>query len=447
MTHDEKVQAVAAQVRARAAGGGEAHITKRGVPHVVPLPGDTRRRGRPIDVGALDQVLEVGDGRCVVESGVSFERLVPRTLERGLLPAVVPELKGITVGGAVAGCSVESMSFRAGGLHDTCREYELVTGDGRVITCSRERDPFLFDMVHGSYGTLGVLTKVTLDLVPARPFVRVEYRRHTTFDAFQAELLERCRARDFDFVDAIVHAPDELVVCLGRFVDAAPYTSDYSRLDVYYRSTRERTEDHLTTFDYCFRYDADCHWVTRAFPLLERRFVRRLVGRHLLGSTNLIRWAKRLERVMALKRRPDIVCDVFIPRRRFADFYAWYRRELGFFPLWVVPYRMARPYPWLAPDFARGVADDLHFDVAIYGMPNGHPDVDLSEVLENAVREHHGVKTLISRNHYAPEVFWSIYDRHAYAEAKRRLDPTGTFPGLYEKFHAPRERDARRRAA
>lgn len=450
MTHEVKVRAIAAQVRARArTGEGHSHIDKGGVPHVVPLPNDTRRAGRPVDIAALDAVLELDPAtrRCVVEAGVTFEQLVPLTLAHGLLPAVVPELKGITIGGAVAGCSVESMSFRVGGLHDTCLEYEVVTGDGRVLTLSRTREPFLFDMLHGSYGTLGIITRVTLQLVPARGFVHVEYRKLTSFEAFEAELAARCRAGDHDFVDGIVHAKDELVVCLGRFVDRAPWLSDYSRAGVYYKSTRELREDYLGTFDYCFRYDADCHWLTRSVPLLERPLVRRLVGKRVLGSTNLIRWAHRLERVLRLKRRPDVVCDVFIPRHRVHDFYAWYSRRLAFFPLWVVPYRMAQPYPWLDPTFAVATRDELHYDLAIYGLPNGRADVDLSVVLEDAVREHQGVKTLISRNHYSPDVFWSIYNRGALEAAKRQLDPSGTFPGLFQKFHASSGEDQARGAA
>jgi FAD/FMN-containing dehydrogenase len=450
MTHDDKVRAIAEQVRARAGKDrGNAHIAKGGVSHFVPLPGDTRFRGAPIDTSALTEILELDPERrrCVVEAGVSFERLVPRTLDRGLLPAVVPELKGITVGGAVAGCSVEAMSYRVGGLHDTCVEYEVVTGDGRVVTLSRERDPDLFERIHGSYGTLGIITRVTLELVPAKPYVRMEYRTLRTFEAFEAELSARCAAGDFDLIDGIVHAPDEHVVCLGRFVDAAPYLSDYSRLDVFYKSTRARTEDYLSTFDHCFRYDADCHWLTRGVPLLERRPVRRLLGSTVLGSTNLIRWSKRLERLIGLKRRPDVVCDVFIPRKRVHDFYAWYAREFAFFPLWVVPYRMPRPYAWLDPRWAEAMQDELHFDLAIYGMPNGDAAVDKSVVLEEQVRAHQGVKTLISRNHYAPETFWSIYDRAGYEDAKRRLDPTGTFPGVYEKFHRAQAAPAARPAS
>ena len=76
-----------------------------------------------------------------------------RRWRTGLLPKVVPELEGITLGGAVAGCSVESMSYRYGGFHDTCLEYEVVTGTGerRVLGPGDE----LFHMIHGSYGTLG----------------------------------------------------------------------------------------------------------------------------------------------------------------------------------------------------------------------------------------------------------------------------------------------------
>src|SRR5690606_6027705 len=102
------------------------HIDKGGVHHVVPLPSDPRFRSRPIDVSALRRIVEIDRDarRCTAEPGVTFAQLVDATLPQGLVPAVVPELEGITVGGAVAGCAVESMSYRVGGFHDTCRELE-----------------------------------------------------------------------------------------------------------------------------------------------------------------------------------------------------------------------------------------------------------------------------------------------------------------------------------
>src|SRR5438094_722839 len=275
--HDERVHAVAEQTRALAASRQPAHIDKGGVHHVVPLAaGDGRFAGRRVDVSALRHVLEVDTERrrCVAEPGVTFRDLLNATLPHGLAPAIVPELEGITVGGAVAGCSVESASFRYGGFHDTCLAYEVVTGTGEVIACSPEQEPLLFGMIHGSYGTLAVLTRVSFALVPAMPYVHVEYRRFRDPDSFHEALLA------------------------GR---AAP--------------------------------------------------------------------------VFRLKRRPDVVCDYFIPAGRVPEFYSWYLRELGYFPLWVVPYRVPKPYPWLT-EAHRARAGDLYVDLAVYGMPNGDERVD-----------------------------------------------------------------------
>jgi FAD/FMN-containing dehydrogenase len=374
----------------------------------------------------------------VAEPGVTFADAVRATLPHGLVPAVVPELEGITLGGAVAGCSVESSSFREGGFHDTCLEYEVVTGDGEVVRCSREVEPLLFEMIHGSYGTLGILTRLTFRLVPAEPFVQVRYERYRSAAEFHEALVERCRAGDVDFIDGIVHAPDRFVLCLGRFVARAPYTSSYRWLNVYYRSTMERTEDYLTTPDYFFRYDTEAHWVSRTVPPLEWKPVRFLVGKLFLGSTNLIKWSKRLEALFRLRQRPDILVDLFIPSGRAPDFYEWYLREVRHFPLWVVPYLIERPYAWIDRGYARLIEDELFVDLAVYGMRNNDPRIDMSKVLEDKAHELGGIKTLISRNHYSEERFWEIYDRENYRKAKARLDPHGLFPDVYSKLVAGR---------
>jgi FAD/FMN-containing dehydrogenase len=435
--HCARVEAVASQVRERIADGEPVHVHKGGVHHVVPLPGDPRFRSRPIDVSGLNRILSIDrEARvCDAEPGVRFAELVEATLREGLLPVVVPELEGITVGGAVAGCSIESMSFRHGGFHDGCLEYEIVTGSGEVVSCSPEREPFLFEMIHGSYGTLGILTRLRFRLVPAKPFVHLVYRRFSRFEAFQRELLARCQDGDFDFVDGIVHAPDCLVLCLGRFAAEAPRTSDYTGTEIYWRSTRERDEDWLGTRDYCFRYDTECHWLTRTFPPLEWKPVRRLLGPALLGSTNLIRWSGLLEPLLRLKRRPDVVVDVFVPERRWAEFHDWYLRDFDFFPLWIVPYRPPRVYPWVAEERGRELAGQLLIDCAVYGKANSDPRVDYSELLERKVDELGGLKTLISRNHYDEKSFWQVYHRENVEAAKAVLDPKGVFPGLFEKLH------------
>src|SRR5438876_1197063 len=118
--HDEKVRAIAARVCELVGKNEPVHIDKGGVHHVVPLPGDPRFASRPIDVSSLREILsiDVTNRLCTAEPGVTFAEVTRATLAHGLIPMVVPELEGITLGGAVAGCSVESMSFRWGGFHD-----------------------------------------------------------------------------------------------------------------------------------------------------------------------------------------------------------------------------------------------------------------------------------------------------------------------------------------
>jgi len=440
--HDQRAAVIAAQVAERAASGQRVHITKKSVHHVVPLPGDRRFSAGPVDISSLSNIIHIdAAGRtCTCEPGVTFRELVQATLNLGLIPTVVPELEGITVGGAVAGCSVEAMSFRFGGFHDSCLAYELIDGQGQVRRCSPAEDPELFHMIHGSYGTLGILSQVTFKLIPASPFVRMEYRHLPSYEAFHEAMSELCNSDAYDFIDGIIHSPRQLTLCLGKWEEDPPYVSDYTLEEIYYKSTARRTEDYLRTEEYCFRYDTECHWLSRTIPPLEWRPVRRLLGKHLLGSTNMITWSNRLGRIAGMiQRRPDVVCDVFIPLREMPRFWDWYEQDFDFYPLWIVPYRVKEVYPWVADEFGRGLeeamADDLIIDCAVYGRPNRERGKDYSRMLQEKTHELYGIKTLISRNHYdTPDDFWHVYNRKNIEAAKERADPRGVFPGLYETF-------------
>ncbi len=439
MQHREKVARIAGQLRDRSRDGGYASIQKSAVSHFVPNPHDPKHGDRKVDVRGLDEILEidVGGKRCVCEPGVTFKELVHRTLPLGLVPKVVPELETITLGGAVAGCSIESMSFRYGGLHDSCRAYEVITGTGEVIECSREHEGELFEMVHGSYGTLGILAKLELELIPAQPYVHMDYRHLRTFEEFNEQMMRHCREGDVDFIDAIVHGPDHFVLCLGNFAKQAPWTSSYRGTKVFYKSTAERRDDYLTTEDYFFRYDTECHWCSRSLPIpgMETAPMRLLLGKVLLGSSNMLTWSKRLRPLLKHQRTPDVIVDVFIPDPRLGEFWTWYRDTVSYYPLWVIPYRAPKPYPWLDPAHAARNTGEFYIDCAVYGKRNDEPGRDYHKLLEDETYALGGIKTLISRNQYTRETFWRIYDKERYDRVKVRTDPANLFRNLYDKFH------------
>ncbi|MBT3181158.1 MAG: FAD-binding protein [Deltaproteobacteria bacterium] len=435
-THQDKLSSIVEQVKKLISLKQPIKISKAVDSHFVPNPYDTRSKLPKVDLSQMTEVLQIDQANltCTAESGVTFSDLVRETLKHGLIPYTVPELKGITIGGAVSGCSIESMSYKYGGFHDSCIEYEVITGTGDVLTCTPENNHDLFNMIHGSYGTLGLLTKLKFKLLPAKPFVKMEYRKHSDFSSFWRDLKERCTADDYDFVDGIIHSPKEFIVCLGKMVEKAPYLSSYEWMKIFYKSTQKKAEDFMTIDQYFFRYDTECHWLTKTVPLMETKPARLLLGKTLLGSTNLIKWSNRVKQIMKLKRRPEVVVDVFIPSNKFEEFFRWYETDFDFFPLWIVPYKAPKMYPWIDEKYANAMDGEMFIDCAVYGKPNSDPKIDYSELLEKKTIELNGIKTLISRNHFDPETFWRVYSRNNYEKAKSQTDPHNLFMNLYDKF-------------
>jgi FAD/FMN-containing dehydrogenase len=426
--HAAKVERIAQQLREHPASR-PVSLRKHAPPHQVPKRHDLRRRDDKIDIGDLDAILDVDpvERTCTAEAGVMFDDLVAATLRYGLIPIVVPELKSITIGGAVSGCSIESMSFRYGGFHDTCREYEVVTARGEVLTCTPEnQNGLVFQMMHGSFGTLGILTKLVFELVPAKPYVHVQYEKYATLSEYRAAIWRHFKAVDIDFMDGIIHSPEEYVLSVGRFVDGAPYHNRYDWMKIYYRSTRSREEDYLATPDYLFRYDRG---VTNVHP---KSFVGRLFFGKLAGSGNTLRLAEKLPFLLDNDDHPDVVLDVFLPLSKVNDFLVWYERELGHFPLWCVPYKRVRDYEWIDESFYKNLDDQLFLDIAIYGMKQ-RAGVDAHRMIERKLKQLGGIKTLISHNYYSRDEFWSVWNKRNYDTVKRITDPDNVFRDLYTK--------------
>jgi FAD/FMN-containing dehydrogenase len=86
-----------------------------------------------LDAAGLDGVISV-DKRsrtADVQGMCTYERLVEVTLAHGLMPLVVPQLKTITLGGAVTGLGIESSSLRNGLPHESVLEIDVPYGQRR----------------------------------------------------------------------------------------------------------------------------------------------------------------------------------------------------------------------------------------------------------------------------------------------------------------------------
>ena len=427
ISHEEKVHRVSRFLR-EYKGKAPLSLKKKAVSHEVPRPSDRRNLDRKVDIHDFNEILSIDKKRriCIAEPGVTFVDLVRETMKHGLIPIIVPELKTITIGGAVAGCSIESMSFKYGGFHDTCLEYEVITANGEVLRCTPDNEnKLLFQMVHGTFGTLGIISRLKFRLLPAKPFVKVAFERFDNLEDYKKAIWKHYREQDIDFMDGIIHSPNLYALSVADLVDEAPYTHRYDWVRVFHISTKKKEEEYLRTIDYFFRYDKG---VTHTWP---RSFIGRLLLRKFLGSDFSLKMADRFKKVLPERVIP-ITVDVFIPFSKVGAFLDFYTREVTHYPLWCVPYKKVRDYEWISDTLAESIRDELFIDLAVYGMKNAG-DKNYYRILEEKLMEIGGIKTLISGNYYTEEEFWRTWNRENYEKVKRVTDPDDVFRDLYTK--------------
>ncbi len=415
--------------------------------------------GPGLDVSGLDGVIAVdASARTADVQGMcTYERLVDATLPHGLMPLVVPQLKTITLGGAVTGLGIESTSFRNGLPHESVLELDILTGDGRLLTASPQQHSDLFAAFPNSYGSLGYAVRLKIELEPVQPYVALRHERFNSLTDCAIALATISADREYadqpvDFVDGVMFAPDEIYLTLGRWC-ATPAqgglltASSYTGQAIYYRSIREQFLDVLTVRDYLWRWDTDWFWCSGAFgaqhPLVRRiwpaRYRRSDVYHRLVGLENRYGALARLDRLRGRPARERVIQDVEIPVERTAEFLEWFADHVAMSPVWLCPLRLrertgagsAQEWP-VYPLRPR----QLYVNAGFWGtVPTtaGRADGDVNRQIEAAVAGCGGHKSLYSDAYYDEATFDAIYGGNAYRAAKRTYDPQHRLTGLYEK--------------
>jgi len=405
-------------------------------------------KARGLDTSGLAGVIVVDreaqtadvDGMC------TYESLVAATLPLGLAPLVVPQLKTITLGGAVTGLGIESTSFRNGMPHESVLEMDVLTGAGELLTASTTEHEDLYRAFPNSYGTLGYAVRLRIELEPVEPFVALRHLRfHSLTDLVTAmDRIIKTGVADgarVDYLDGVVFSAEESYLCVGTQTAAPGPVSDYTGQQIYYRSIQHDDgvkQDRLTIHDYLWRWDTDWFWCSEAFGAQHPR-IRRIWPRTLRRSSvysKLMRYEQRfhigdrIERLGGRPARERVVQDVEVPIEGCAEFLNWFLATVPIEPIWLCPLRLRGDgwplYP-LRPQ-------QSYVNVGFWStVPAGSAEGQTNRLIEGKVSDVHGHKSLYSDSYYSPTQFAELYGGEAYRRVKTRYDPDARLLDLYEK--------------
>ncbi len=451
--HEQDVEAIRKQL-----ANSSEQFSLRNHPHPsnITRSHSYKSSSSQLNINTLNRVLEIDPAGCkiIVEPRVTMEQLARAALKEGMMVPVIPEFKGITVGGAIMGGGLESASHRYGLFSDNCLAYEILLGDGTVIRATPQEHADLFYGIVGSYGSLGILLSIELRLIPAKPWVKLKYRKFQSMVETMAYFQSKMGA---DFVEGLVFAPDHIVVIEGYFADEKAASDSLSLKypwdNWFYPHAKEMPEgkeEKIPLMEYLFRHDRGAfwigaygtHWSSIPRYLLESRFKLPSLAKLLppfkpknfkglkdpgLFFRLLWGWAMTSHRLYSwLHSKSEdwvanhfIIQDFCIPAENVVSFVGKVFDKINIFPLWLCLTPTTKKPQILSPHFLPKSNSSLIVNVGVYGIsPGTGSPTELVHQLEAWTSFAEGRKVLYSYSYYTPEEFWNIYSKKDYADLR-----------------------------
>lgn len=90
-------------------------------------------------------------------------------------------------------------------------------GSGDIIHANKKENIDLYYGLSGSYGSLGLLTCIKVNLIKASPYVRTVYSPSGNYEQTVKKLSDEVGKKEADFIDSIVFDNQRAVIIKGYF--------------------------------------------------------------------------------------------------------------------------------------------------------------------------------------------------------------------------------------
>ncbi|HEY9679654.1 MAG TPA: FAD-binding oxidoreductase [Drouetiella sp.] len=393
-----------------------------------------------IDTASMNSVLnfDSASGKIEVEAGIMWPDLIEylQTAQTSSArPWTISQKQTgcdlLTIGGALAS-NVHGRGLNKAPIVEDVEEFRIVLADGTVERCSRIENSELFCLAIGGYGAFGIISTVTLRLVPQQ-HLRRSVSVCSTSDA--VSLLELSKSSGATFGD-FQFAIDDASVDFLRVGILSTYTAEHdAKATTNRKLLDERQWEELLYLAHCDKSVAFEKYTQHYLSTNGQIYC----SDTFQSATYLSGYHRRLdEKLGAECKGSEAITEVYVPRNLLADFMSDASVQLKEDKANVI-YGTVRLInrddetflPWASSDWAC-IVFNLHVD---------HTSVAISD-LEKTFRNlydlaiKYGGKYYLTYNKFAtPQQLLRCYPQALeFLEFKRLYDPDSRFTSNWLEY-------------
>ncbi|KAJ1971452.1 hypothetical protein H4R35_005248 [Dimargaris xerosporica] len=407
-----------------------------------------------IHVDTVNQLVKV---EPLVDMGQITAHLVPM----GWSLAVMVEMEDLTVGGLLMGVGLEVNSHIFGLMFETVERYELVLGDGSLVTCSRTENADLFHALPMSHGTLGFLVSVEMKIIPCKPYMHLTYEPCYSLDEMADKVTKYCESDNPPpFLEVTVYSKETSVIMLGEFADvktpeqrAKVNAVNHWWKPWFYKHVEGFLEsgggdEYIPLRHYFHRHTRSIFWkLEELVPFGNHPLYRYLLG--WLGAPK-IAFLKLFTHTPEIRRRAiesAVYQDVIVPMRTIRETVILFHEEFEFYPLLFYPVKL-----FVQPDGYQGLIRnpkqpkagtnppwEMYFDLGVYGIPGPVKRGEkwdcnkANRAMEKFTRDNTGMQLMYADTWQTREEFEEMFDHTLYRKCREKYHAIGAFPEVWDK--------------
>ena len=415
-----------------------------------------------INTNHLNTVLEVGDDFIDCESAVTIGKVNRTTISKKRIVPSLPEGDNFTVGGCLAGLGLGSSSYTYGFFSDNVIDFDIVLGSGEIIkNVSRTKNSDLYYGIPGTYGTMGIITRVKVKLIPCEKYVKINYLHYTSFDNFYDDFKDIINNKKYDFIEAFANKKEDYTIVAADFVKKVESEKisiikdkdilKQRHLSIYAQIANKKEYTYLRTLDYLERYSYSAFWGHYLYTPYKIRdyayagLMYSLMPSKILDSSpgegryNISKYFHAANHIVGDYARDEhvLATDIGVPFSKLKEAMDLTDEMTDTYPRWICPIKIEhhsdKIFCTKKPELCK---DDIVFDLGIYGIKNTKiSSKKINQAFEKFSFDNGMFKGFFSTCYFTYEDFWNQFNKEKYDKIRKKYSAEDNFMDIFDKIN------------